>query len=362
MSHLRRIFSPHHHFHSLPILSIPLHPSSNLYQKRHHVPQPLLKNVDRNRGLAQQCENVTKLGVYSNIGLVFVKGSAGFMTNSMALIADATHSLTDLISDFMTYFTIRYSQRAPTTKFPLGFGKIDSLGTVTVAGLLTLCSYHVVSASVSKLYISASASVITMPHVAMGCVLLSIVVKEWLYRITIKAGDEYHSNVTIANAWHHRSDAYTSAIALVGVGGYWMGYPMLDPICGTIVGVYLLKIGADFFKVGFEQLLDRNSDVHLNDVKGIIAKCDGVEEVHDLMVIQSGQYIHIKAEIVVNQALNMNEAHEIVNNVKTKLYEDEILNIQQLCIVPIPYDEHMLHHHHHEHNHDEDHHHDIHKH
>jgi len=169
------------------------------------------------------------------------------MTNSMALIADATHTFTDLCSDFITYFTITFSQREPTKTFPLGFGKIDTLGTLSVAGLLAFCSYHVVTTSVSKLYLGVSAAAITMPFVAMGCVMVSLFVKEWLYRITIKAGNEYQSNVTIANAWHHRSDAWSSLIALLGVGGSFIGYPLLDPLCGTVVGVYLLKIGADFF-------------------------------------------------------------------------------------------------------------------
>ena len=304
---------------------------------------------EKNRQLAKQCEDVTKMGVYANIGLVLLKGSAGFMTNSMALIADATHSFTDLLSDFMTFATIKYSQRKPTKRFPLGFGKIDTLGTLPVAGLLTIGSYHIIKQSLNKLYLGSAATVITMPHIAMGCVILSLIVKEYLYRITIKAGEEYHSSVTIANAWHHRTDAYSSLIALVGVGGYFIGYPILDPICGMIVGFYLLKIGAGFFKLGFEELLDRNSEYHWNIVKKCIDDSDGIKGIHDLVVTQSGQYVHINCELMVDQQLNMNQIQDILDNVKVRLHNNEGLNIQHLGLVPIPFHDHDHDHQHGEH-------------
>eukprot|EP01084_Bolivina_argentea_P121527 215370_1 len=154
----------------------PVFPYTSHFQKRHHIHLPVRdKNVaERNRELAKRCEDVTKTGVYANIGLVILKSGAGYMTNSMALIADATHSLTDLMSDFMTYFTIKYSQREPTKRFPLGFGKVDTLGTLPVATLLTFGSYHIVTTSINKLYLlysGAAAGIIIMPYVAMSCVI-----------------------------------------------------------------------------------------------------------------------------------------------------------------------------------------------
>ena len=354
-------FGSHHCLYSL------LHPVSSVHyhHKRHHLtydrhphPNPLSppsathdpEMTSKTQELANRCEHVTKLGVYANIGLVALKGSAGLMTNSMALIADATHSLTDLVSDFMTFATIKYSQMAPTSKFPLGFGKIDTLGTITVAGLLCIGSYHIVTVSVSQLYaayLGAPTSVLVMPQMAMLCAVFSLALKEWLYRITTKAGKEYNSSVTVANAWHHRSDAYSSGIALLGVGGYYVGYPIADPMCGLAVGVYLLKIGINIFKLGFQQLLDRNSEMHWDMVRGIVERCEGVEGVHDLVVTQSGQYVHIMCEVMVDQQLTMKKVSEIVENVKLKLRDTDTLNIQHLGIVPIP----SHHHHHHVHHH-----------
>ena len=361
MSKFQKLTSRTHrciYSHIYPSLSYPLS-NYHYHNKRHHIHhpqpiQPITQNSEisnRNSELAKKCEQVTKTGVYANIGLTVIKGSAGIMTNSMALIADATHSLTDLISDFMTFATIKYSQRKPNKRFPLGFGKIDTLGTLPVAGLLCIGSYHIVKTSLSKLYLGSAATVITMPHIAMGCVILSLIVKEWLYRITLKAGEDYNSSVTIANAWHHRSDAYSSLIALIGVGGYFVGYPILDPICGMAVGIYLFKIGMHFFKLGFEQLLDRNSQIHWDIVNGIVKGCHGVYGIHDLVVTQSGQYVHINCEVMVDEKLNMMEVKEILDNVKVKLHHTETLNIQHLGVVPIPYHEHE-HAHEHEHEHD----------
>lgn len=241
ISRPHRCICSHFHPPSLfsPSLSIAPSIQLNYHHKRYHLTHerhhPQATSHSTHHKLAQECERVTKLGVYANIGLTALKGSAGLMTNSMALIADATHSLTDLISDFMTFATIKYSQTKPNSKFPLGFGKIDTLGTFPVAGLLCFGSYQIVTVSASKLYaayLGAPMGVILMPHVAIGCIVVCLGIKEWLYRITIKAGEEYHSSVTVANAWHHRSDAYSSVIALLGVGGYYVGYPIADPVCG----------------------------------------------------------------------------------------------------------------------------------
>ena len=147
---------------------------------------------------------------------------------------------------------------------------------------------------------------------------------------------------------HHRSDAYSSLIALVGVGGYFVGYPIADPICGLTVGVYLFKIGINIFKLGFEQLLDRNSEVHWTIVKDVVTHCDGVEGIHDLVVTQSGQYVHIMCEVMVDEALHMAEVNHIMEHVKSQLHHTETLNIQHLGLVPIPF-------HAHTHDHDDDH-------
>ena len=155
------------------------------------------------------------------------------------------------------------------------------------------------------------------------------------FRITIKAGEEYNSSVIIANAWHHRSDAYSSLIALLGVGGYYVGYPMADPLCGLAVGVYLFKIGLDIFKLGFEQLLDRNSQVHWNIVHDVVKECYGVDGIHDLVVVQSGQYVHIMCEVMVEETLSMKEVDVILDNAKSQLFRTETLNIRHLGIVPI---------------------------
>lgn len=353
---LVRMISSHRTTHVKPILP----PVPSIFcATRHHVTHHdvIDEPTHKNGHLARRCEQVTRYGVYSNIGLVIIKGSAGIMTNSMGLIADAYHSLTDLISDFITFFTIKFSKQLPTRSFPFGFGKIDTLGTLSVASLLSFGSLYITKESFDKLYnivynindnynISSSmdmnvlnGSILSMPHFALGCVVLSIFIKEWLYRITIKAGNEYSSNVTIANAWHHRSDAYTSLIALIGVGGTVVGYPILDPLCGIIIGLYLIKIGINFGQISILQLLDHscneNKLEYYDQIKNIILNINGVNGIDNLIIKQSGQFIHIYSNIFIDSKETMYQVDKIIDNVKHELHHESKLDIQYLALIPM---------------------------
>lgn len=296
-------------------------------QKRYHSPL--------SEALGEENERVTRIGVYSNIGLTLIKGFGGYLTNSMSLIADAIHSLSDLLSDFITFFTIRYSRSKPTINFPYGFGKIDTLGSLSVSGILIIASYHITKLSFIKLYTGTYiTSSIIMPQFALICILSSLIIKEWLYRITIKAGNESNSNVTKVNAWHHRSDALTSFVALIGVGGSFIGYPIADPLCGFLVGVYLFRMSSQFIKSGIYELLDHSTNEKYNEIKNIIQNINGVINVDELILKKSGVYFHVVTRIKVNDQLNMKEVQLIVDKVKLTLQEKHELHIQHLIVVP----------------------------
>ena len=286
--------------------------------------------------LGQNNEKVTRYGVYSNVVLTGLKFGAGYATNSVVLIADAIHSLTDLLSDFITYFTIKYSRLNPTKNFPYGFGKIDTLGSLSVTGMLAIASYHIITHSINEMYnYEDLESMLKFPMIGISAAIISILVKEWLYRITIKAGNESHSNVTIVNAWHHRSDAMTSVVSLIGIGGVILGFPISDPLCGGFVGLYLLKIALHFMKVNVYELLDHSIGDQDDAIKQIILNVNGVNGVNQLITKKSGIYRHVCANILIEPDMKMIDAQNIVNNVKTKLKSNTGLHIQHLIIVPI---------------------------
>ncbi|OCH89002.1 cation efflux protein [Obba rivulosa] len=233
---------------------------------------------------------ITIIGLLANLGITGSKGIAGLYMNSAALVADAGHSLSDLLGDFVTLFAWKLSRKPPSERYPYGFGKFEVIGTTTVSLLLTGGAIGIGMHSWTLLVEALSQSVTTLPPGTLHDVVASIVhlansvpvvapehghehlldpnaawfaaisvgLKEWLYRITKRVADEERSPVLLANAIHHRSDAYSSAVALFAIlGTWWFPQLPLDPIGGIIVSIVIFQQGWRLLVSAFHQLTDR---------------------------------------------------------------------------------------------------------
>ncbi|KAM0749522.1 cation efflux protein [Meredithblackwellia eburnea MCA 4105] len=243
-------------------------------------------------GSSDPGSRVTLIGLFSNIALTAVKGVAGYVLASAALMADAAHSGSDLLADIVTLTTYRMSRRPVSELYPYGYGKYESLGSLVVSFLLIgtalgigLHSYHLLLNTLTHMpHLNINLSFLAsldavLPHGhshgpssgsdaseeitdarAMIFAGSSILVKEWLYRITLKVAKEQHSNVLLANALHHRSDAFGSLVALGAIAGSWMGFPVLDPLGGLLVSGMILKNGAEVGVNALKELVDQVTD------------------------------------------------------------------------------------------------------
>ncbi|GAA5985837.1 hypothetical protein JCM11641_005316 [Rhodosporidiobolus odoratus] len=244
----------------------------------------------RNPSSLDPGSKITLVGLVANVGLTAVKGVAGYVLASSALLADAAHSGSDLVADVVTLVSYRIGRWTPSERYPYGYGKFESLGSLVVSFLLFataagigLHSYHHLLLSLSTIpSIPADllASLDFLPHGhthgpeadphalaegteglvdarAMYFAAASILVKEYLYRATLKVAKQTHSNVLLANAYHHRSDSLGSLVALVAIAAARVGYPMLDPIGGLVVGGMIMKQGYDVGKSALGGLVDR---------------------------------------------------------------------------------------------------------
>uniref|UniRef100_V5F2T9 Cation efflux protein transmembrane domain-containing protein n=2 Tax=Kalmanozyma brasiliensis (strain GHG001) TaxID=1365824 RepID=V5F2T9_KALBG len=238
------------------------------------------------RGKGDRGSNITLAGLVSNIGLCAAKGTAGVYLNSAALLADAAHSLSDMFADLVTLFCWKMSQKPPSASHPLGYGKYETMGSlgvslVLVAGAVGIGfhSYALLVEALQPTLASAPAAIQALgawsgglahnfhdhahnegglldPN-AMWFALLSIGVKEWLYRATLKIAREENSSVLEANALHHRSDSLSSAVTFLAIGGSWLGFPVLDPLGGLLVAGLIGKQGADLLIGALGELSDR---------------------------------------------------------------------------------------------------------
>ena len=254
---------------------------------------------------------ITRIGLYVNLIMAFAKGAGGYYFNSQALVADAFHSLTDLVSDFMTLGTVSWSLKSPTSRFPSGYGKVESLGSLGVSGLLlaggVLMGLNACEVLYHEFFVDATASSghghggmfghshshnsadlgpnVNAAWLAAG----SIVVKEYLYRASeanhryfsqflltlvataMKIAKERKSSVLASNAVHHRIDSLTSIVALVAIGGSHLfnGASWLDPVGGLVVSMMVIKAGWGNTGSALLELADVGID---EEMKGSVRK------------------------------------------------------------------------------------------
>lgn len=240
---------------------------------------------------ARAADRITWAGVYVNILLSGLKGVAGFAFNSSSLVADGVHSMSDLLSDGVTLLALKYCAKPPDEKQPYGYGKYETMGALTVAMLLVGGSVGIIHHSGSILYglwepsmiatvdpaqlqalnptVRETVEAIVQEHArhghshslemhpaALGIAMFSVGAKEALYRAAMVIGKRVNSSVLIANAWHHRSDAITSLVAMTGIGLSVAGFPMFDPLAGMLVGGIILKMGGSIGWQAVRELCD----------------------------------------------------------------------------------------------------------
>lgn len=193
-----------------------------------------------------------------------------------------------------------------------------------IAVLLVIVGIGILTDGLDKVILTINGEELPRPGmVALLMCVASIVVKEWLYRYTRRAGERIHSGALVANAWHHRSDSFSSIATLVGVGGaLWLGpeYHVLDPIAAMVVALFIIIVGAKMAVPAVKELLEEALPADMqNEIRHIIAETQGVDSYHHLRTRRNGATIIIDVHLKVDPDLTVNRAHDIATNVEQKL-------------------------------------------
>ena len=263
---------------------------------------------------------VTLVGTASNLVLSIIKFFGGIIGNSAAMVADAVHSLSDLLTDVIVLITIKIGQKPKDEDHPYGHGKAESLGT-------TIIGFIIILAGVGLAYeawdiVQTEVSRIPEP-LAAGTALVSIFIKEWLFRYTRSVGKKTNSSILLANAWHHRSDAISSIAALIGIIGSMIGFPVLDPIASAMVSFLIMKAGYELTLGGFRDLMDTAlNDKDTQKLQATIDNISGVITSHDLRTRRIGEEILMDVHIQVNSDLTVTEGHEVAERVRRQLIKN----------------------------------------
>jgi cation diffusion facilitator family transporter len=254
-------------------------------------------------------KRVTITGAVVNCLLAASQIAFGIIGQSQALLADGFHTLSDLLSDFVVLFAVRQSSLAADENHPYGHGRIETLATVMLGFLLVGAGLGIGYRGINSIIDSRQ---INPELITLFFAALAIFAKEFLYHYTIRAAKRTHSSLLESNAWHHRSDALSSIVVLLGISSQLLGIPYMDALAAIVVAILIIVMGFRLAKKAFAELIDTSLDNELvGQVKGLIESNESVREIHSLRSRSMGGLGYVDAEILVNPRLSVSEAHHI---------------------------------------------------
>ena len=272
----------------------------------------------------KELTKVTIVGSIGNLVLLTFKFVAGVLGHSAAMMADAVHSLSDFLTDVVVLVFVRIGAQPQDESHDYGHGKFETLATLFVALALVVAAVGIIVSGAVKFARWLHGEQLEMPGtLALWAALLSILVKEALFRYTFKVGKREESPAVVANAWHHRSDALSSIGAAIGIGGALLLGPkwaVLDPLASIVVGAMLVKVAWDLLKGSTGELTDCSLPAEdERDIESIICSFPEVSEPHNLRTRRIGSRIAIEAHVRLPGSMSLHDAHEIVSAIERRL-------------------------------------------
>ncbi len=270
-----------------------------------------MENSNEKRAL-----KVSFWSIVVNVLLSGFKLVAGIIGKSFAMISDAIHSASDVLSTFVVIFGIKLSNKKPDDKHEYGHERFESVSAIVLAILLggvgVVIGYSALSNLINKDYVH-----LAIPTtIALIASIVSIVTKEAMYWVTIIASKKINSQSLKADAWHHRSDALSSIGSLVGIVGAMCGVPILDVIAGLIISLFIVKVAVDIFVDSIRKMTDESCDKEKElKILDCANNVSGVVSVDDIKTRIIGSRVYVDMEICCDPTLTFIEAHTIAENV-----------------------------------------------
>lgn len=281
-----------------------------------YTPEQRLKKIN----------SITYKGLIANVLLIGLKFFAGIVGKSSAMVADAIHSVSDLVTDVVVLAGVSVATKPKDRNHHFGHGKVETLSTTFVGVMLFVAGVFILYSGLSLILAFINGEQIEKPSlIAFYIAIVSIVVKEVMYRYTVFVGKTVNSPVVVANAWHHRSDAFSSIGTLLGIGGaVFLGekWLFLDPLAAIVVSVFIFKLSVKLTVESLKELIETALPLKTEqEIVSITAAVEGVIEPHNIKTRRIGNNIAIEMHIYVEDSLNITQAHDITRLIERKLKE-----------------------------------------
>lgn len=283
-----------------------------------------------------QADKVIRYGFWFNALLMVLKLSAGYFGGSEAVFADGVESACDFVAILTTMIALKISRQPFDEQHPYGHGKAESVSAIVVSLVILVTGagilYNAVHTIVDKSY--------QQPQlIAVLAALVTILVKEMLYRYSVKVGSSLESPAVLAIAKDHHKDALTSIATLIGVAGAFFGIYIMDPLAAGLTAFFIFHIGYETFKAAAHDLLDGQPPQELLvAITGLAEGVAGVEHVHEIRGRRSGQYLIVDLKLDMDPEMTVKQSHDIATEVKKLIFE-RFANVGDVMIHINPHEE-----------------------
>ena len=259
---------------------------------------------------------VSRRSIAANVFLFAIKLAAGIVARSGAMVSDAIHSASDIVSTIIVIIGVKVSEKDSDREHPYGHERMECVAAIILAALLMGTGLLVGWGGILEIVSSHRESIQAPGREALFAALLSIAVKEGMFWYTRHYARALESEALMADAWHHRSDALSSVGAFVGIGFARLGYPVLDPLSSVVICVFIVKAAIEIFLDAVDKMVDHSCDEETERaIRDCVMRHEGVERIDLLRTREFGSRIYIEMEISVQGQLPLVKAHAIAEQV-----------------------------------------------
>ncbi|MBQ6076353.1 MAG: cation transporter [Lachnospiraceae bacterium] len=264
---------------------------------------------------------MSRVGILGNVLLAGFKLFAGVIGKSGAMVSDAVHSLSDVFATVIAFFGVRLSRQPEDEEHPYGHERIESVASLFLGLILAGTGLGIGYTGLRKLFAPEALEVPTLlPLIAAA---VSIAAKEGMFQYTMHYAKKLNSSAFKADAWHHRSDAFSSVGSFIGIGLAKLGFPVMDPIASLVICLFILKIAFDISRDAVSKMLDTSCGEEFEQgVRTFVEAQSGVRHIDLLHTRQFGNKVYIELEIAVQGDLPLVEAHAIAESVHHSLEKE----------------------------------------
>ena len=267
---------------------------------------------------------VTFVGSAVNVLLLVFKFVAGIVGHSAAMVADAFHSLSDFLTDIIVLVFVHISGKPKDKSHDYGHGKYETLAMTIIGLALLAVAIGILYSGVMKIVVWADGGQLEAPGtLALWAALLSVVLKETVFRYSMRKARQLESQAVEANAWHHRSDALSSVGTAIGIGGaIFLGqrWTVLDPVASVVVGLFIIKVSIDLLRKGIGDLTEHSLPDEVEaEMLQLVSSVEGVDEPHDLRTRRIGNHYAIELHILMDGQIPLRQAHDKASEVEDLL-------------------------------------------